>query len=236
MFQKAGVAGMLMAAAMAFAPASASAQDQSFGVNVGGFFPRGESSRVIGDTINENLFDWAFDVNDFRGGTIGGDYNVGLGDFLEAGVGVSFYQRTVPSVYLDYTNSDGSEIEQKSRLRIIPVTAKISYFPIGRNVPVQPYVGAGVNFYRWNYSEFGDFIDFDTPGRPVFSANYKDSGTAVGPVVFGGIRGALGDRYTVGGEVRYQRGEADLDPTLGFAGDKLDLGGVSLVATFNVRF
>lgn len=236
MFQKAGVAGLLMAAAFAIAPSSASAQDQNFGVNVGGFFPRGESSRVGGDTINENLFDWAFDISDFRGATIGGDYNVGLGEFVEAGVGINYYQRTVPSFYLDYTNSDGSEIEQKSRLRIIPVTAKVAFFPTGRHSPVQPYVGAGVNFYRWSYSEFGDFVNFDAPGRPVFSANYKDSGTAVGPTVFGGVRGVLGDRYTIGGEVRYQRGEADLDPTLGFAGDKLDLGGVTLAATFNIHF
>jgi opacity protein-like surface antigen len=235
MFQKAAVAGMLMAGALAFAPATASAQDQSIGINAGGFFPRGETSRVGGDTIFENLFDWGFDINDFRGGTIGGDYNVGIGDFLEAGVGINFYQRTVPSFYLDYTNTDGSDIEQKSKLRIIPVTAKISYFPAGRNSPVQPYVGAGVSFYRWDYSEFGQFVDFDNHNA-IFTGTFKDSGTAVGPTVFGGVRGALGDRYTIGGEVRYQRGEADLDPTLGFAGHKLDLGGVSLVGTFNIRF
>ena len=33
-------------------------------------------------------------------------------------------------------------------------------FPIGRTTPVQPYVGGGINFYRWNYKESGEFIDF----------------------------------------------------------------------------
>lgn len=232
---KAGLAGMLTAAVIACAPAAASAQDQSIGVNGGFFFVRGESGRTGGDVINENLTYLAFDLKDFNGGTIGGDYNIGLGDFLEAGVGINYFQRTVPSVYADLVNVNGREIAQDSKLRIVPVTAKVSFFPIGRSNPVQPYVGAGVNFYRWSYSEVGEFVDFDN-NNAVFSGRFKDDGTAVGPTIFGGVRGVVGDRYTAGGEVRWQRGTADLDPAQGFAGDKLDLGGVSLVATFGVRF
>lgn len=233
---KAGLAGMLaMTAVLACAPAVASAQEQSINLNGGFFFVRGESGRTSGDVINENLTYLAFDLKDFNGGTFGGDYSVGLGDYIEAGVGINYYQRTVPSVYLDVVNVNGREIEQDSRLRIIPITAKVSFFPIGRSNPVQPYVGAGVNFYRWNYSEFGEFVDFDN-NNEIFRGRFEDSGTTTGATVFGGVRGQVASRYTVGGEVRWQNGKGDLDPEQGFAGDRIDLGGVSLVATFGVRF
>ena len=39
----------------------------------------------------------------------------------------------------------------------------------------------------------------------------------------------------IGGEVRYQQAEGDLDE-LDFLGPKIDLGGFSYLATFGVRF
>jgi hypothetical protein len=40
----------------------------------------------------------------------------------------------------------------------------------------------------------------------------------------------------IGGEFRWQSGSGDLDPIHNFTGDKLDLGGYSVGATFHVRF
>ena len=45
----------------------------------------------------------------------------------------------------------------------------------------------------------------------------------VGPLVFGGIRLPLTHNFTIGGEVRYQRAEGELDASL-FNGDRIDLG------------
>src|SRR5436190_1722551 len=82
----------------------------------------------------------------------GGGYLVGLGHWFDAGLGVGFYQHTVPSVYRSLVNdANGSEIEQDLKLRIVPFAATVRFLPLG-HAPVQPYVGAGVGLLRWRYS------------------------------------------------------------------------------------
>jgi hypothetical protein len=244
-------AGALTALAIMGAPSVASAQiDQLIGVNAGGFFPR-TSGRAFGDVLGTNLDTFSLDpagpgddigrgLEAWRGGQFGGEYLLGLGDWFEAGVGVSFYQRTLNSQYRDYTNPDNSEITQQFKLRIVPVTISGRWFPTGRTTPVQAYLGAGVNIYKWKYSEDGSFIDFTDPNAnplPIFSGNFDDDGTAVGPVFLTGVRVPFAhNHFLVGGEFRYQWGTADLNPALNFASNKLDLGGPSLVGTFHVRF
>ena len=109
-------------------------------------------------------------------------------------------------------------------------------FPIGRTTPVQPYVGGGVNFYRWNYKESGEFIDFSDDSLPTFPGEFEDDGSAVGAVFLAGVRVPVGHSWLVGGEWRWQNGKADLAPELNYAGDKLDLGGNSIAATVHFRF
>lgn len=223
------------AAALALAATPAMAQDSVFGVNLGGYLLRAEDARPRGDVLAQNLSFLAFDLEDFNGFTVGGDYFISLGAFVEAGVGLNFYQRTVPSVYRDLVNVDGREIEQDMKLRVIPVTATARFFPLTRDVGFQPYVGGGVSFNRWRYSETGEFVDFSDGA--VFRDSFVDEGTEAGPVFLGGIRFPLGASALVGGEYRYTRVEVDLDPELGFAGDSvLDVGGSSLLLTVQFKF
>lgn len=239
-------AGMGAAVALGlFAPAPADAQitrvsnnasdlRQAVGVTFGGFFPKGEDGRVDGDVLVADLDSLAFEIGDFKGGTFSGEWLVGLGDFLEAGVGAGFYQRTVPSVYRGSVNANGSEIEQDLKLRVIPLTATVRFLPAGRG-SVEPYVGAGFGAFRWKYSEIGEFVDFKDSS--IFRDRYLADGTAYGPVVVGGIRFPFGDMMDVGGEVRYQRAEGDTKPeTSRLLGDKIDLGGWNAAVTLHVRF
>lgn len=235
----AGVGIALLAPAAAEAQISrvssnASELHQAVGITVGGFFPRGEGSRVGDDVLLADLDSLAFDVKDFNGGTISGEWIVGLGDFLEAGVGAGFYQRSVPSVYRSSVNANGSEIAQDLKLRIVPLTATVRFLPAGRG-SVEPYVGAGFGAFRWNYSEIGEFVDdFD---NSIFRGRYLADGTAFGPVVLGGVRFPFGDMMDIGGEVRYQRAQGDTKPEQSeLLGSKIDLGGWNAALTFHVRF
>ena len=211
----------------------------AIGFNFGGFFPRGEDSRDVDDTILADLDDLAIQVKDFRNVTFGGEYLFGISDFLEAGVGVGYYQKTVNSVYANFVNTNGSEIEQDLKLRMVPVTATIRFLPVGRSGPVQPYVGGGVAIINWRYSEIGDFVDFDN-NNTVFSNRsnpFVADGTAVGPVLLGGVRFPIGDAMTFGGEVRWQKATGDTGGIdAGFLGDKIDLGGASAAFTIHFRF
>ncbi len=211
---------------------------QSIGFNVGYFSVRGEDSRVDGDVLVADLSDiepFAFDIKDFNGATFGAEWNVGLSDYLEAGVGLGFYQRTVPSVYANVVNDNGSEIEQDLKLRVIPLSATIRFLPIGRG-GVEPYVGVGIGVFNWRYSEVGEFVD--TNDYSVFRDQYVADGTTAGPVVLGGVRFPVSDIWTVGGELRYQKAEGTIDSESRFppAVEKIDLGGWSTSFTFHLRF
>jgi hypothetical protein len=231
MFKKIGLSAFIAAAAILASESSAFAQ-QTLNFTVGYFQPKGEDARTEGDVLVENRKFLAFDMKDFNGPTIGGEWLVPLGSFLEAGAGVSFSTRTVPSVYQDFTNVDDSEIEQDLRLRIVPIAFTIRVLPLGKSNPVQPYFGAGLGIFNWRYSESGDFIDF-SKGRTVFRDTFEADGNETGAIALGGIRFAASN-FSVGGEVRYQAAAADLSSD--FAGDKLDLGGWTYQATVGVRF
>jgi opacity protein-like surface antigen len=214
----------------------------AIGFNFGYFFVTSVDGRASGtpdDTILANLDDLAFEVNDFNNVTFGGEYLFAINDYLEAGVGAGYYQKTVNSVYANFVNTNGSEIEQDLKLRIVPVTATIRFLPVGRTAPVQPYVGAGIGFFNWRYSEIGDFVDFDN-NNTVFS-NRSDpfiaDGTAVGPVLLAGVRFPVGDALTFGGEVRWQKATGDTGGlNAGFLGEKIDLGGTTANFTIHFRF
>ncbi|MGH9372953.1 MAG: hypothetical protein ACRD15_15625 [Vicinamibacterales bacterium] len=210
---------------------------QSIGFNLGYFSVRAEDGRADGDVLVADLSSseaLAFDVKDFNGATFGGEWLFAVSDYLEAGVGAGFYQRTVPSVYADFTNEDGSEIEQDLKLRVIPISATVRFLPIGRG-GVEPYVGAGVGLFNWRYSEVGEFVD--NVDFSIFRESYVADGTTAGPVVLGGIRFPVADVWTIGGELRYQKAEGEIDQAeTQLLGDKIDLGGWTTSFTFHLRF
>ncbi len=213
---------------------SSSEHRQSVGVTFGGFFLKGEDSRVEGDVLFADLDSLAFDIKDFNGPTITGEWLIGVSEYLEAGFSGGYYQRAVPSVYRSRVNASGSEIEQELKLRVVPLTATLRFLPIGHG-SVEPYVGAGIGAFRWRYSETGEFVDF--ADSSIFRSRYIANGTAYGPVVLGGIRFPFGDMWDIGGELRYQRAEGDTKPAdSGLLGDKIDLGGWNAAVTLHFRF
>lgn len=222
---------LLVCTAAVLVPASASAQ-QTLNFSLGVFTPRGEDARVKDDVLNANRTFLFFDIKDFKSASIGGEWLVPLTEFFEGGAGLGFTRRTVPTVYTEFVDTDGSEIEQELRLRTVPVSFTVRALPLGQSNPFQPYFGVGLNVVNWRYSESGDFIDFNN-NREIFRASYVASGTATGPVALGGIRFG-GETVTAGGEIRYTSANADLPND--FAGSKIDLGGWTYNFTLGFRF
>jgi hypothetical protein len=205
----------------------------------GGFFPTSEDRRIpddaldaLDDVLVANREVLAFEIDDFRNVTFGAEYLFGLGDFLEGGIGAGYYQKSVPSVYRDVTYGNGSEIEQDLKLRIVPVTATIRFLFLGRDAPVQPYVGGGIGIHNYRYSEVGDFVDFRDDS--IYSARFVETGTAVGPVLLGGVRLPVADTVSIGGELRWQKASGDLNDD--FLAEKINLGGTTANFTIQFRF
>jgi len=211
-------------------PQAARAQ-QTVNLTLGYFTVRGQDARIAGDVLNANRNFLTFDVNDFNGASIGGEWLLPVGRFIEAGAGLSFTRRTVPSFYTRVANADGSDITQDLRLRTLPAAFTFRVLPLGQDHGFQPYIGGGLDVISWRYSESGQFVD--RRDRTIFNNSYVASGTQTGPVAMGGIRFA-GDTAAAGMEFRYQGAKADLP--LPFAGGRLDLGGWSYLFTAGLRF
>ena len=212
-------------------PAPAQAQ-QALNLTVGYFTVTGEDGRVDGDVLVANRELLSFDIDDFNGPSFGAEWLIPFGEFLEFGAGVSYTSRTVPSIYTDFVDNDGREIEQDLKLRIAPITATIRLLPFGRSRAVQPYIGGGIGFFNYHYSEVGDFVNFETD--TVFRDSFVASGTEPGPIILAGIRLPVTDQVAIGGEVRWQDAKADLSEE--FLGPALDLGGIHYLGTIRIRF
>jgi hypothetical protein len=214
-----------------FGGEAASAQQQ-IAFSIGGFSPRSEDARTRSDVLVNDLDYLAFRISDFGGPIVGAEWIAGIGGNFDAAFGGGFYQRTVPTVYTNFTNSNGSEIEQDLKLRVVPFTATVRWLPLGHHNGVEPYIGAGVGVFNYRYSESGQFLATD---QSIFRGTFVGSGTATGPVVLGGIRVPVGS-WGVGGELRYQSAEGKLPADQDFSGSKIDLGGITYTFTINVRF
>lgn len=226
---------LLAGAALAMSVQTAAAQ-QTLNFSLGYFTVRGEDARVEGDVLNENRNFLVFDVGDFNGATVGAEWLIPLGEYFEAGAGLSFSRSTVPSVYADFVDTDGSEIEQDLRLRVVPVAFTVRVLPLRQTSPVQPYFGGGLGLFAWRYSESGEFVDFQRRNA-IFRDQFVASGTETGPVVLGGIRFA-GDVISGGFEVRYLSADAPLGRPFAIVqtDPRIDLGGWTYAFTLGWRF
>jgi hypothetical protein len=229
----------LSALVLVLLAAPAASAQSSFNFYLGAFTPAPLDSRGTDDVLFQNSAflttlnrDRGIDINEFNGVTVGGEFLVGLTRNIEGGLGIGFYQKTVPVVYTDSVNANGQEIFQDLKLRVVPFSATVRFLPLGHNSPVQPYVGAGVGVLAYRYSETGEFID---SRNNIFVDSFDASGSATGPIVLGGVRFPLG-AFGVGGEIRWQDAKADLPNDQGFAGSRINLGGFNYMFTMNFRF
>jgi hypothetical protein len=213
------------------ADARPAAAQQTFNVSLGYFSVRGQDARVAGDVLNANRNFLTFDVAEMSGATVGGEWLVPIGAYLEAGAGVGFTRRTIPTVYTRFVDTDGSEIAQQLRLRTVPIDFTFRVLPLGQQSGFQPYIGGGLGVVNWRYSESGEFVDFRD--RSIFNNSYVASGTRTGPVALGGIRFS-GDTASAGFEARYRSAHASLPQP--FAGTAIDLGGWTYQFTVGMRF
>ena len=208
---------------------------QTVNFTLGYFTVRGEDARVEGDILNDNRNFLVFDHSDFNTASIGAEWLVPLGTYFEAGAGIGFLGSTVPSVYEDFVDSDGTEIDQDLRLRMIPIALTFRVLPLGQSSFVQPYFGGGLGIISWRYSESGEFID---ARRIIFRDQFVASGSETGPIALGGVRFGA-DTISAGFEARYQSADADLGSTFANSSlpePRIDLGGWTYQVTVGVRF
>ena len=132
-----------------------------------------------------------------------------MGRIVEGGIGVSFSSRTVPSVYLDFVDPDGTEIDQDLTLRMVPLAFTVRVLPLGQRSPVQPYFGGGLGVINWRYSEIGEFIDFGA-GNVIFRDTFVNERQQRRPGRRWVASASPATAASGGFEIRYQKATGDL--------------------------
>ncbi|HEV8628797.1 MAG TPA: hypothetical protein VGV61_00670 [Thermoanaerobaculia bacterium] len=143
-----------------------------------------------------------------------------LGFMLSA----DFFQGKNDQSYRNFTDNRGREIVHTTTLEITPVTAGLVFQLAPERSPVIPYVGAGGGVYAWKLRESGDFIDFTTPQREIFTDTNQDDGAALGYYVLAGLEVPIGSYFSFFAEGRWDRADDKLSKDLAGLGT-VDLSG-----------
>ena len=229
---------LLMASA---GPASAG----GFDVRLGAFQPR---ARDCGLSSNQpSRYTLFLDVcelyivekNDWTGFAWGVEYNHVLADYVELGIHVDGYQKTVDTSYRDFVRPDDSEIYQSLKLDVVPFGLTVRLVPTGKRTRVAPYIGGGIDLFYYKYEEWGDFIDFWDPDMAIYYDEFRSDGVTFGFHATGGVRFYLNRDFALVAEGRYQWADTDMSgdfgPTDGLT-NRIDLSGASILFGLHVRF
>lgn len=183
------------------------------------------------------------DRKDFNAPAIGIDVEVAATPRASAVVGFDFSKSTKNSEYRNFVDNRRLPISQTTSLRGMSLTGsmKFALTPKGREVSSRawipaaatPYVGAGGGVLRYQFLQYGDFMDFDNFG--IFADTFRSEGWTPSAHVFGGVDVKVWKRMYLSGEGRYIW--ANATPGDDFAPfDSIDLAGFKLTAGVHYLF
>ena len=238
----------LAAAVLALGPAPATAQpspDFLFGSPKGMI---GFRTGKLFASANSDLFTFVerhltVDRKDFDAPAIGVDVEVAVAPRASVVMGFDFSRTSKDSEYRDFVDNQRLPITQTTRLTELNLNGgvKFALTPRGREISsrafipaaVTPYVGAGGGFLKYEFLQFGDFIDVDSPTMAIFADTFRSSGWTPSAHAFGGVDVRVYKRLYLSGEGRYlwSSGTPDRD-FIDF--DKIDLAGFK--ATVGVHY
>ncbi|MEO6878769.1 MAG: hypothetical protein ABI205_09830 [Gemmatimonadaceae bacterium] len=239
----------LLAAVLAATPAVVHAQDQGKGFLFGA--PSGSFRIDAGWALasaQSDLFSFATNEltlrrGDFSSPTLGGELAFNVRDRTQIVVTGSLSQMKKGSEFRKFVGNDMLPIAQTTTFRRVPLTVGVKQYlvapgqSIGRLawIPSRfaPYlsVGGGTTWYQ--FSQSGDFVDFNT--NNIFHDEYNSKGWAPAGYAAAGLDYALGPSYALTTELKYLKSSGALSND--FSGfHSLDLSGLATTIGFTMRF
>jgi len=204
------------------------APGQSLNFKIGIFTPSLQSD--LWEVNKENLY---FSNEDLQDLFYGLEYEHFAGRHFSFTLEAGTFEKTVYSQYRDYEYDDGSPIYQNLYLTIGGLEANIKIYPLGHRRIFNPYIGAGVGIYYWEYEQWGDFIDFTN--MEVYEGTGYTEAYTPGINVRGGFVFRFRRHMGVSFEAKYQYIKGQLSNLFeGF--EKLDLSGLTLNVGLNLFF
>jgi hypothetical protein len=182
------------------------------------------------------------DRQDFNAPAIGVDLEIALSPRASVVTGFDFSQASKDSEYRDFVDNQRLPITQTTRLRELNLSGSVKFAltPRGREISSRawipaaatPYVGAGGGVLRYQFLQFGDFVDVNTANLEIFTDTLRSQGWTPSAHVFAGVDVRVWRRMYVSGEARYLWSNAT--PSRDFDFDSIDLAG--LKATVGIHY
>ena len=193
--------------------------------------------RMESRLFDANEAEFGLTGDDFRSGRLGFELDYALLPMLELFIGFDTGQAETHGAYLDLVYEDGSNIEHSALLGVTDYTlgARIRPFRRGR---ASPYVVFGAARTSFEYSELGEFVDFQN-----FDIYYDELGErsslagffAGAGFDFAVVQMPFGRQLDVFGEFRYSRNAGQHRDDFSDFGD-LGVTRVGALFGFRVRF
>ncbi|MFP4624279.1 MAG: outer membrane protein [Gemmatimonadota bacterium] len=162
---------------------------------------------------------------------------------LDLGVGIDYASSTVDSEMRDWVTMDDRPIPQSTLFRRARLLANVKGYllPRGRQISEyawvphrwSPYVGIGGGLSMFEFTQSGDFVDYQT--YDIFETELTEKGNAWTALGLAGVQVSLSPRLLLRGEYRYIWAEGALrDGDFRDFGD-LDLSGSRALLGLAVR-
>jgi hypothetical protein len=198
-------------------------------------------------TAGSEIFDFAttnltLSKGDFAAAGMQVDLGIRFTDRAEFVFSGGSARREAASEFRNFIDNNDKPIEQTTRLRRVPISIGLKYAltspgeRIGKFawIPsrVTPWAGAGVGSMHYNFSQIGDFVDFQTLN--VFRDELTSNGWA--PMAYGhlGTDLRLTTRMSLTGDLRYTYSQTKLSAAfVGF--NNIDLSGAAATMGFTLR-
>ncbi len=220
------LAGLLVLAMPAFAQGGRYYPERqgAFRMRLGAFLPDGNS-----EYWRDKEEDFTSSIDDFENAAVGLDYLLPLNNRLSLMFSGSIFEGDTTNSYRDFLDNFGDRIRHDTTLTIASATVGLLFHLTGPDTAIQPYLGGGGGAYPWEIEESGDFIDFGSPSRPIFTADLKSEGVAFGYYGVVGLEAPITPRLSIFAEGRWTQVDDDLsDDFEGFG--KIDLSGREFAA------
>lgn len=172
----------------------------------GGFYRAGANSGVF-DFTERNL---TVESRDFDSPAFGGQIALRVTDRIDVAFDATWTRSEVASESRDFVGADDLPIAQTTTFSQTPISANVKFYLAERGrsignlawIPTRlsAYVGAGVGFANYTFSQTGDFVTCEIDGVPVAVTDCLQDGELVDgatlPIVFDRLEssstGALG--------------------------------------------
>jgi len=185
------------------------------------------------------------DRKDFNAPAIGVDVEVAMAPRISAIAGFDFARTSKDSEYRDFVDNQRLPITQTTTLSEMNLSGSLKFAitPRGREISsrafipaaITPYVGAGGGMLRYQFLQFGDFIDVDSANSDIFADTFRTAGWTPSAHVFGGVDVRVYKRLYLSGEGRYLWSSATPDRDF-IDFDPIDLAGFKATAGVHYMF